>query len=110
MPTRLLPMPEDTEAPSGATLAEKRDLERALLRAVDELKSPYRETIRSCYFEHRTPIEIANETGVPAVTVRRRLRVGLETGSELRHLRALRRGLGGRQGRESHRGLPRRHG
>jgi RNA polymerase sigma-70 factor (ECF subfamily) len=65
-------------APSAADLAEKLEAQRLLVEAVRDLGEPYRATILLHYWEHKTSEEIAAIQGVPAGTVRWRLKWGVD--------------------------------
>jgi len=64
-------------APSAAEVTERAELHRRVVEAVLALDDPYRSTILFRYFEDTTPQEIARREGIPAATVRTRLRRGL---------------------------------
>ena len=74
---------EDTTAlPEAATPADvlldrARTVER-LAAALVELEDPFRETIMRRFFDDQRAADIARATGVPAGTVRWRIKVGLE--------------------------------
>lgn len=63
---------------------ESRDLSawaeqmQAIVAAVEGLEEPFRQTLKLRYFEELSPTEIAQHLGVPAATVRTRLKRGLE--------------------------------
>ena len=64
--------------PSPETLAERAELQRKLATYLTELAEPYRSTILLRYFEDLDPSEIARRLGIPAGTVRWRLKYGLD--------------------------------
>lgn len=64
--------------PSTAELVERVELEQELSRAVLALREPERTTLLLRFHEGLTPGEIAARVGLPADTVRARLRRGLE--------------------------------
>lgn len=63
---------------SAAEVIEKADLHRKVVEAVWRLEEPYRSTLLLRFYEDLQPAEIARRTGVPAATVRTRLRRGLQ--------------------------------
>lgn len=74
------------EEPSQAVIApgagpgaavEGREVEAVVSRAVLDLPDPFRATVIACYFEGKTPGDLAVERGVPAATVRSWLHRGL---------------------------------
>ncbi len=68
---------EDLEAGSASAM-EPLELHEALVRAVRELKEPYRTTVLLRWFEDLEPLEIARRTGVPVRTVHTRVTRALE--------------------------------
>ncbi|MEM8709880.1 MAG: sigma-70 family RNA polymerase sigma factor [Planctomycetota bacterium] len=62
----------------AAELAQKAELETEVVTRLLELREPYRETLLLRFQGGVNPAEIARRTGVPAGTVRRRLKVGLD--------------------------------
>jgi RNA polymerase sigma factor (sigma-70 family) len=67
-------------APSDPeTALERLELQQLIGRLVLELAEPYRSTVVLRYYEGLTGGEIARRTGVPAGTVRWRLKQGLDT-------------------------------
>lgn len=66
------------EAPGEVDALERIDVQRVLLEAVRGLEEPLRTTIVLRYFEGRTSAEIARASGVPAGTVRARLKRALD--------------------------------
>src|SRR6185436_3529802 len=68
--TRTTPSPDETLA--------RLETARKLVEAVASIEEPFRTTLLLRYFEERTSVEIANLQGVPAGTVRWRLKRGLE--------------------------------
>ncbi len=68
--------PAEPDAPTE--VAQRFETARLLAEAVAALDDPYRETVLLRYFENLTPAEIAHRTGVPAGTVRSRLKRALE--------------------------------
>lgn len=64
--------------PSAASIAERAELQQRLVGVVLALDEPYRSTLLWHYFEELSSEEIARRLGVPASTVRNRLRRGLE--------------------------------
>ena len=70
---------EAGEAPPAAEeLAERFELQRLLARFVAELREPYREAVLLRYYEGHAAAEIARHLGVPAGTVRWRLKQALD--------------------------------
>jgi RNA polymerase sigma-70 factor (ECF subfamily) len=68
--------PEST--PSPAEIAARLELERKVVDAVAELEEPYRTTVILRFYDGLQPTEIARHLGVPASTVRVRLKRGLD--------------------------------
>jgi len=68
--------PEST--PSPAEIAARLELERKVVDAVAELEEPYRTTVILRFYDGLQPTEISRRTGVPASTVRVRLKRGLD--------------------------------
>jgi RNA polymerase sigma factor (sigma-70 family) len=66
-------------APSAAELAERLEAQRLLVEAVRDLGEPYRATVLLHYWEHKTSEEIAAIQGIPAGTVRWRLKHGVDS-------------------------------
>jgi RNA polymerase sigma factor (sigma-70 family) len=66
------------DVPSTAEVVEREATRRQLVDAVLRLDEPYRSTVLLHYFENLTPTQIARRVGVPAATVRTRLRRALE--------------------------------
>lgn len=64
--------------PATADLVAEAELSKRLVEQVLSLEEPYRETLLLRYFKGRNAEEIARLEGVPASTVRNRLRRGLE--------------------------------
>ncbi|MEO6711463.1 MAG: sigma-70 family RNA polymerase sigma factor [Planctomycetota bacterium] len=64
--------------PSAARLAERAELQRALVSAVLALEEPFRSTILWRFFQDLSSEEIAKRLAVPPSTVRNRLRRALE--------------------------------
>ncbi|MCP3917733.1 MAG: sigma-70 family RNA polymerase sigma factor [bacterium] len=64
--------------PSAAELAERAEAQATLVRAVLALDEPQRSTVLLRYFEGMTSEQIASRLGVPAATVRSRLRRALD--------------------------------
>ncbi len=65
-------------APSTDELVARAELQRKLVERVLALGEPGRSTVLRCYFEGLSPSEAAREIGVPAATVRTRLKRALE--------------------------------
>jgi RNA polymerase sigma-70 factor (ECF subfamily) len=64
--------------PTPADTLERLDLQRLLVEAVRAIDEPLRTTLVLRYFEGKSSAEIAREQGVPAGTVRWRLKRGLD--------------------------------
>jgi RNA polymerase sigma-70 factor (ECF subfamily) len=84
-----------SEAPGADRLLEKAELLHRIGQMVGELEEPYRSTVLLRYFEGASAAEIARRDGVPAGTVRWRLKVALDQlrarlGREVDRDRALR--------------------
>ncbi len=67
-----------TQQPSPAETIEQLELQRVLLDAVRGLDEPFRTTVVQHYFEGRTSAAIAQSLGLPAGTVRWRLKRGVD--------------------------------
>jgi RNA polymerase sigma factor (sigma-70 family) len=65
-------------APSAEQLAEQLEGHRLLAALVGQLREPFREAILLRYYEGRSGAEIARLLGVPAGTVRWRIKSGLD--------------------------------
>jgi RNA polymerase sigma factor (sigma-70 family) len=65
-------------SPSSAALVERLELERELVEALQALEEPYRSTVILRYLDGRSAASIAAELGIPARTVRWRLKRGLD--------------------------------
>jgi RNA polymerase sigma-70 factor (ECF subfamily) len=63
---------------SPAELAERSEVAHFLATQMDRLREPYRQAIVMRYLDDLSCAEIARVLGVPAGTVRRRLKVGLD--------------------------------
>jgi RNA polymerase sigma-70 factor (ECF subfamily) len=86
---------ETSDAPGADRLLEKAELLHRIGQMVGELDEPYRSTVLWRYFEGASAAEIARRDGVPAGTVRWRLKVALDQlrarlGREVDRDRALR--------------------
>jgi RNA polymerase sigma factor (sigma-70 family) len=64
--------------PSPEAMLGRLETERLLARLLAELAEPYRSTVLFRYSEGLTPSEIARHLGIPAATVRWRLKTGLD--------------------------------
>jgi len=64
--------------PSTESLVERAELQREVAAALVALEEPYRTTVLLHYIEELNSTEIARRQGVPAGTVRSRLKRGLE--------------------------------
>ena len=64
--------------PSHVESLERFELQRVLLEAIEGLEEPIRTAIVQRYFENRSSNDIEQLTGVPAATVRARVKRGLE--------------------------------
>ena len=73
---RAVARPEGT--PSPAEIAARLELERKVVDAVTGLEEPYRTTVILRFYDGLQPTEIARHLGVPASTVRVRLKRGLD--------------------------------
>ena len=69
---------EPAEVDGADRLLEKAELLRQIAQMVGELDEPYRSTVLSRYFEGASAAEIARRQGVPAGTVRWRLKEALD--------------------------------
>ena len=69
---------EPREVPAADRLLEKAELLRGIALMVGELDEPYRSTVLLRYFEGASAAEIARRQGVPAGTVRWRLKEALD--------------------------------
>ncbi|HEX5139206.1 MAG TPA: sigma-70 family RNA polymerase sigma factor, partial [Planctomycetota bacterium] len=63
--------------PSPAEMAARLELERKIVDAVTDLREPYRSTLLLHFYDGLGPAEIARHLGVPASTVRVRLKRAL---------------------------------
>jgi RNA polymerase sigma factor (sigma-70 family) len=68
----------ETSAPSADELLGRLEAQRMLARLVAELDEPFRGAVLLRYFEGLSSAEIARHQGVPAGTVRWRLKTGLD--------------------------------
>ncbi|APR77887.1 Hypothetical protein A7982_03234 [Minicystis rosea] len=75
--TELVRISEDS-APSADALLDRLQAQRRLAALVAELEEPFRATVLLRYFEGLSAAEIARREGVPAGTVRWRLKEGLD--------------------------------
>ena len=66
------------DQPSTEELVAQAESQRNLVSAVLSLDEPYRSTVLLHFFQARSPKEIADAQGIPAATVRSRLRRALE--------------------------------
>ena len=62
--------------PSPEVLLAQHEAQRQVASAVSALDEPFRSTILLCYAEGKTPAQIAEHLGIPAATVRSRLKRG----------------------------------
>ncbi|MFT7668507.1 MAG: RNA polymerase sigma-70 factor (ECF subfamily) [Planctomycetota bacterium] len=69
---------QEETLPSPAELSTRLEQQQALGRAISSLNEPYRSTILLRYSEGLEPIEIAHRLGIPAGTVRWRLKSALD--------------------------------
>ncbi|MFH0943711.1 MAG: sigma-70 family RNA polymerase sigma factor, partial [Planctomycetota bacterium] len=69
---------QSDELPSTAELAERMETQRLLATAILELPDSLRDAIVLRYFEDLSAAEIARRQGIPAATVRSRLKRGLD--------------------------------
>ncbi|MCU1280426.1 MAG: hypothetical protein JWM53_3972, partial [bacterium] len=63
---------------SPDSLVERAELQQMIAAFVLELSEPFRSTLLLHYFEELSPTEIAEREGIPAATVRSRLKRGLD--------------------------------
>ncbi len=69
---------DEAQAPAAPDeLVEQMRLHRLLVDLVLDLDEPYRSTVIAHFVEGRTPVSIARSLGIPAGTVRKRLREAL---------------------------------
>jgi RNA polymerase sigma factor (sigma-70 family) len=68
----------DEALPSTAEVAARSEIARKLAEAVERLEEPYRTTLVLRYYDDLQAAEIARRAGIPASTVRARLKRGLE--------------------------------
>jgi RNA polymerase sigma-70 factor (ECF subfamily) len=66
------------EVPPADRLLEKAELLRRIVVLVGELEEPYRSTLLLRYFENQSAAEIARQAGIPAGTVRWRIKEALD--------------------------------
>src|SRR5262245_55624201 len=69
----------DDQVPTPAELAHRMELQRRLASAVLALEEPQRSTIVLVFYEGVSPADVARQQGVPATTVRSRVRAALVT-------------------------------
>ncbi|HEY2744729.1 MAG TPA: sigma-70 family RNA polymerase sigma factor [Polyangia bacterium] len=69
---------EPRDADTADRLLEKAEILRRIAQMVGELEEPYRSTVLMRYFEGASAAEIARRQGVPAGTVRWRLKEALD--------------------------------
>jgi RNA polymerase sigma-70 factor (ECF subfamily) len=69
---------EPVHAPEPEETLAALEVHRMLAQLVAELPEPYRQTLVLRYFEERSAAEIAAQAGIPAGTVRWRLKTGLD--------------------------------
>ena len=67
------------DVPSPAELTHRMELQRRLASAVLALEEPQRSTIVLVFYEGLSPADVARRQGVPATTVRSRVRAALVT-------------------------------
>lgn len=67
----------DAQVPTPAELTHRLELQRRLASAVLALEEPQRSTIVLVFYEGLSPAEISRRQGVPATTVRSRVRAAL---------------------------------
>ncbi|MEM1449158.1 MAG: sigma-70 family RNA polymerase sigma factor [Planctomycetota bacterium] len=67
----------EPSTPATDEIAARLELHRTVVRSVEELDEPYRETVYLRFFEDSTPTEIAARLDVPVKTVKTRLTRGL---------------------------------
>ena len=70
---------QERPARSAGPVEVQLDLQATIVRALKELREPYRSTLYQRYYLERGPIEIARHDGVPVKTVKTRLRRGLDS-------------------------------
>jgi RNA polymerase sigma-70 factor (ECF subfamily) len=70
--------PAPGSAPSTDELVARAELQRRLVERVLALREPSRSTVLLCYFEGLAPSEAARAMGVPAATMRSRLKRALD--------------------------------
>ena len=76
---RHMDAPDHRQEPlSPESLVERAELQQLIAAAVLELSEPFRSTLLLHYFEELSPAEIAAREGIPAATVRSRLKRGLD--------------------------------
>jgi hypothetical protein len=69
---------DERDVPSAAELLERHELQQVLARLVGELDEPFRSTILLRFAEGLMPTQIARRLGIPAGTVRWRLKEALD--------------------------------
>jgi len=89
---RELALAREVDVPSPEELATRLDTQRALVDAVRALPEPYGSTVILRYYENLEPTDIAQRLGIPAGTVRSRLKRALDMLRE--ELNSDERGLG----------------
>ncbi|HEY0254231.1 MAG TPA: sigma-70 family RNA polymerase sigma factor [Kofleriaceae bacterium] len=76
--TRELATATDDRVPTADELVERMETQRALADAVLALAEPFRSTVLLHYVEGLSSADIARELGIPAATVRQRLKTALD--------------------------------
>jgi RNA polymerase sigma factor (sigma-70 family) len=77
--SRELAAPDHHEAVlSPESVVERAELQQTIATLVLDLSEPFRSTLLLHYFEELSPSEIAAREGIPAATVRSRLKRGLD--------------------------------
>jgi RNA polymerase sigma factor (sigma-70 family) len=69
---------EDAPLPTAEELLTQHEAQRLMASLVSELGEPYRSTVLLCYAQGLAPTEVARRQGLPAGTVRWRLKRGLD--------------------------------
>ncbi len=75
---RVASVGDDEATPSAEELLARHETQQLLARLVSELEEPFRTTVLLCYGEGLAPSEVARRQGIPAGTVRSRLKTAID--------------------------------
>lgn len=74
---RVASVGDDEATPSAEELLARHETQQLLARLVSALEEPFRTTVLLCYGEGLAPSEVARRQGIPAATVRSRLKTAI---------------------------------